>query len=90
LLRRASPTDSRARFWIEAAFSGLCVTLLGLTLLVPDWIEAVFGVDPDRHSGFFEWTIVGLLAAAGAASGALARLEWRPRLDARASTSSAR
>ncbi len=53
-----------------------------LTLLLPDWIEIVFGVDPDSGSGLLEWTLVGLLAAVTAALGVAARVEWvRARLD---------
>jgi Mg2+ and Co2+ transporter CorA len=61
------------------------MTLLGMTLLVPDWIEAVFGINPDQHNGSFEWAIIGLLLTATVACGVLARLEWRrPRSGARA------
>ena len=64
---------------------GIAIAATGvfvLTLLVPDWIELAFGVDPDRHSGSLEWAIaLGPLAVAVAA-GALAGLEW---LRARAS-----
>ena len=67
----------RRRFWIEAglgAFSGvLCV----LTLLVPDWIEAVFRVNPDRHSGAIEWAIAAGLLVAAVGVGLQARREWR-------------
>jgi hypothetical protein len=78
-----------ARFWIEAALGGLSVTLLGMTLLVPDWIEADFGVNPDRHNGSFELAIAGLLLVAAVACGVLARIEWlRPQLGARAQPAS--
>lgn len=73
-------TEQRAHFWIEAALGGISVMLLGMTLLVHDWIEAIFGVNPDRHNGSFEWAIAGLLLAAAVVFGVLARLEWlRPR-----------
>ena len=51
--------------------------LLVLTVFVPDWIEAVFGVDPDRHSGSLEWGIAAVLAVVSVASALLARSEWR-------------
>jgi hypothetical protein len=81
LLRRIR----RARFWVEAGLSVTSAVLLALTLFVPDWIEAVFVVDPDRHSGSLEWALDGVLLATAAAAGVLARIEWRrPGLNARA------
>jgi hypothetical protein len=71
---RAPP---RRRFWIEAGLSALSAGLFVLTLIVPDWIEAVFGVDPDRHSGSLEWAIVGVLLVTTLVSSMLARREWR-------------
>lgn len=48
-----------------------------LTASVPDWIEAVFGVEPDGGDGSLEWLLVlgfGLLAVV---SGALPRRDQR-------------
>lgn len=51
-----------ARYWtILAAATGL---LALLTLVVPDWIEAVFHIDPDGGSGLLEMVIVLALTAA--------------------------
>jgi hypothetical protein len=44
----------RRRFWIETGLGALSALLFVLTLFVPDWIEAVSRVDPDRHSGSLE------------------------------------
>jgi hypothetical protein len=63
--------------WIETGLSVLSGAALTLTLAVPDWIEAVFGVDPDQSSGVLEWCIVGGLLVATLAFGFLARREWR-------------
>jgi hypothetical protein len=65
------------RFWFEAGLGGLSAFLLVLTLFVPDWIEAVFGVDPDQHSGSLEWGIAAVLGVMSVASALLARGEWR-------------
>ena len=67
----------RKRFWIEAFCGGLGAVLLALTVVSREWIEVIFGVDPDHGSGAWEVAIsVGLLAAS-AVSSALARREWR-------------
>jgi hypothetical protein len=80
LLRRTV----RWRFWMEAGLSTLSVGLVVLTLVVPDWIEAIFGIDPDQHSGSVEWAIVGSLLVAALVAGGLAGREWRrPRLAVR-------
>jgi hypothetical protein len=67
----------RARFWIEISVAVLCGLLAALTLVVKDWIEVVFGVDPDAHSGAAEWLIVVLLGAGVIVSALLAGYEWR-------------
>jgi hypothetical protein len=48
----------RPAFWIESVMACLTAFLALLSLLTPDWIEVVFGIDPDRHSGSVEWGIV--------------------------------
>jgi len=67
----------RARFWIEVSAALLCGFLAFLTLIVEDWIEVVFRVDPDAHSGTAEWLIVLLLGAGVVVSALLAGYEWR-------------
>jgi hypothetical protein len=76
----------RVRFLLETGFGGAAAGLGVLTLFWPDWIEAVFGVDPDRHSGLFEWLVVAVLFIAAVSLGALARADWR-RVPAAQSTS---
>jgi hypothetical protein len=66
-----------ARFWFEAVLSITSAFLLVLTYFVPDWIEAVFRIDPDRHSGSLEWALAGVLLIIAVAAGVLARIEWR-------------
>jgi hypothetical protein len=67
----------RSRFWLESALGCASATLLLLTALRPDWIEMVFRIDPDQHSGSLEWAIVAALLAATVLCFALARQEWR-------------
>lgn len=64
------------RFLIAADFALLSATLCLFTLFVPDWIEAVFRVDPDQHSGSLEWLITATFLLTTAASILLARREW--------------
>jgi len=67
----------RTRFWIEAGFATLSLLFAVLTLIWTDWIEIVFRIDPDNHSGSLEWLIAfGALAIAIIIAG-VARYEWR-------------
>jgi len=68
---------SMVRFWLETILATVTGALFVLTLVSRDWIEAVFGVDPDQHNGSLEWFIVALLPAVSLVSAALARTEWR-------------
>ncbi len=68
---------SMLRFWLETVAAGITGALFVLTLITRDWIEAIFGVDPDQHNGSLEWLLVALLLAATLALSASARAEWR-------------
>ena len=48
---RSPPTHIR----IEAALGRAGVALLALTLVLPDWIEKLFGLAPDVGDGSVEW-----------------------------------
>jgi hypothetical protein len=67
----------RLRFWIEAGLASLTAAMCLVTAVWPDWIEEVFRVDPDRHSGALEWGIVAVLLALTVAVGRSAYVEWR-------------
>jgi len=65
------------RFWVELGL-GLASTVFAvLTLAWKDWVEIVFKVDPDHHSGSLEWTIVAVAVALTVIALAAARFEWR-------------
>lgn len=48
-----------------------------LTAVWPDWIEGLFGVDPDGGNGSVEWLIVAVLAVATVVVAGLARRDLR-------------
>lgn len=68
---------SKLRFWVEVALSALSGLALVLTLVWEEWIEAVFGVEPDGGDGSAEWLVFLVLAVLAVGSGVLARVEWR-------------
>jgi hypothetical protein len=68
---------TRARFWIEAGLAVVSVLLLLTTLVSREWIEVVFGVDPDHGSGSLEWLAVGGVALVAVVFSVIARVEWR-------------
>jgi len=67
----------RARFYIETILAAGLMGLLSLTLIRPNWAEALVGVDIDAGLGSFEWLLVGALALVAYSYVVLARREWR-------------
>jgi hypothetical protein len=78
--RASMSSRLRRQFWIEAGLAALSSALLTLTLVLPDWIELVFGVDPDQQSGSLEWAITGVFGVVSVCAVVLARREWERRL----------
>lgn len=72
---------SRRSFWIEFALALVSLALLLLTLAWPEWIEGLFGVDPDAGSGAAEWAVAAAFAISTAAWGLRARSHWRTAFD---------
>jgi hypothetical protein len=80
-------TTSSPAFWTKTSTGGLAACVFGLTLAWPQWIEAVFGADPDGGSGQAEWGVTAALAMFVVVMFVAARREWnrdrdqRPRHD---------
>jgi hypothetical protein len=68
---------SRSLLYIELTLATALAALFLLTLVSRDWIEEVFGVEPDAGSGALEWAIVAGLAILAIALALGARHEWR-------------
>jgi hypothetical protein len=67
----------RRRFWLATAVAIVTSILLVITLVQRDWIEIVFGVDPDNRNGTLEWLIIGALLVVTITLFTLASYEWR-------------
>jgi hypothetical protein len=66
-----------ARFWSEVTLAALTAILSVVTLVSEEWVETLFGVDPDGASGALEWGIVALLLALCAIFSVMGRAEWK-------------
>jgi hypothetical protein len=66
----------RLRFWVELGFASVSGCLAVVLARFPDWIEVVFGRDPDSGSGSLESLIAIGLSVLTAVLLATAALEW--------------
>jgi len=64
-------------FWLESFFAGLAAFLVVLTAVWHDWVEGIFGFDPDRHNGSFEWELAAVCCVIAIVCSVLARRQWR-------------
>lgn len=71
------PAGLHLRFWLESVLGSITGILAVVTLFWHDWIEAVFGADPDKGNGSAEWLVVIALLLVTAALAVSARIEWR-------------
>jgi hypothetical protein len=67
----------RFRFWLESIFGSVSGILAISTVFWHDWIEVVFGTDPDNGNGSAELLTVLVLFLLAAALTVAARREWR-------------
>jgi hypothetical protein len=70
-------SQSRGVAYLQSGLSALTGLLAVMTVFWRDWIEALTGFDPDRHSGSLEWLIVAGLAVVSVSLGTAARRSWR-------------
>jgi hypothetical protein len=77
--RAASAADRRhqALAWCQTVAALAAAGLAALTVAAPQWIESVFGLDPDQHNGSLELIVVLAFALASIWLGLAARREWR-------------
>jgi hypothetical protein len=64
-------------FWVKITAGSVTAALFLITLIARDWIEMLFGWDPDQHSGSVEWLIVGGLLLVTMILFTAAGVEWR-------------
>ena len=67
----------RTRFRVEATLAGLSAALFALTLVLPEWIEATTGLEPDAGSGALELAISGALLLVAIGLALMARRDHR-------------
>lgn len=65
------------RSWVEFILACLSGGLAVLTLLWHNWIELLFGDEPDGGDGSLEWGIVVEFLVLTVVFSALARTDWR-------------
>jgi hypothetical protein len=67
----------RRRLRIEVVLAVISAALCVLTLVIPEWIEELTGLEPDSGSGALEWIIAGVFLVAAVVSAVLARRDYR-------------
>src|SRR6267378_990695 len=82
--------QARKRLRLEVGLAILSVLLFVATPLWPEWIEIVFGVDPDYGNGSIEWLIMELTAISAVVAIFLARADWRRLRSGQAASSQIR
>jgi hypothetical protein len=65
------------RFWVESILGFITGIMAAVTLVWHDWIEVIFRVDIDKHSGSGEWLVVLILVLVTVTLAVAARFEWR-------------
>ncbi len=69
------------RLRLEICLAALSAVLFLVTIAWPEWIEEVFGVDPDHGDGSLELLILGVTAVCAIVASLRARSDWRALRD---------
>jgi hypothetical protein len=72
---------SSRRLRLEIGLAAVSVLLFVATVAWPEWIEMIFGVDPDHGDGSLEWLIMGVTALCAIGALLRARADWRRLRD---------
>jgi hypothetical protein len=72
-----SSQPSRRRVRLEVALAVVSFVFGLLALVWPEWIEAVFRVDPDGGSGALEWAVAVVLLLVAVVAAVAARSDLR-------------
>ena len=64
-------------FKIEALSTAAFAVSFVVTVIDPEWIEGVFGVDPDHGDGSLEWLLSAALLLVSVVLAGFARRTWR-------------
>jgi hypothetical protein len=67
----------RRQFWAAVVVGGISAVIAVVTVISHEWIEFVFGVEPDNGNGSLEWAIVIVTALIALTCLGWARVEWR-------------
>jgi hypothetical protein len=65
------------RLRLEVGLAAVSALLFVTTLFWREWIEIVFGVDPDHGDGSLESLVMALTAASAIIASLVARADWR-------------
>jgi hypothetical protein len=66
----------RLMAWTETTLAVLSGVTLVLTMITREWVELIFGVDPDHADGSLEWAILGGLLTTTVLFSLLAYRRW--------------
>jgi hypothetical protein len=65
------------RIWVEVVLGLTSTTFLALTILLPDWMEVLFGFAPDAGNGSAEWGLALSWATVSVLMFGFAGRTWR-------------
>lgn len=66
----------RYRFWIESILGSGAGILTLVTIIRRDWIESIFGIDPDKGNGSIECLTVIILIIITVSLAVGAHMKW--------------